>query len=140
MKNENLTPRQLALQKEQLTQRHQEILDFILLGRLMDIHYPTFYKSLKREMKMRMSNFTSNLNQLLSILKTNLSAEHEEYLDENAATAWEVLQEFNKAENKEMFKAVCIAYNAGGVVSQEEAMPVNDKAFPGLLKDKAKAA
>lgn len=120
MKNENLTPRQLALQKEQLTQRHQEILDFILLARLMEYYYPAFYKSLKREMKMRMNNFTSNLDQLLSILRTNLSAEHEEYLDENAATAWEVLQEFNKAENKAMFKAVCIAYNAGGVVSQEE--------------------
>ena len=140
MKNENLTPRQQAIQKEQLTQRHQEILDFILLARLIDIHYPTFYKSLKREMKMRMSNFANNLNQLLSILKTNLSAEHEDYLDENAATAWEVLQEFNKAENKAMFKAVCVAYNAGGVVSQEEAMPVNDKAFPELLKTKAEAA
>lgn len=140
MKDEKLTPRQLALKKEQLTQRHQEILDFILLARLMDIHYPTFYKSLKREMKMRMSHFTNNLNQLISILKTNLSAEHEEYLDENAAKGWEVLQEFNKAENKDMFKAVCVAYNAGGVVSAEEALPVNDKAFPALLKTKTKAA
>src|SRR5688500_2044407 len=98
------------MQDEKLNQRHKEILRFILIARLFDFQAYTFCNGLKQEMKFRMNNFTSALNQILTLLKTGLPAEYETYLDNVAADAWEVIEEFDKAEDKAMFLAICRAY------------------------------
>lgn len=128
------------MKDEKLNQRHKDILRFILIARLFDFQAYTFCKDLKKEMKFRMNIFTGALNQILSLLKTNLPPEYEEYLDNTAADAWEVLEEFDNAKDKAMFLAVCRAYNAGGIKSETEDIPVNAPEYVDYLKARGEAA
>jgi len=128
------------MQEDKLTKRHKDIVRFIIIARLFDFQYPTFYKELKQEMKRRMNLFSASLNQILSLLRTNLPPEYEEYLDNTAAGAWEVLEEYEKAPDKTMFLAVCRAYNAGGIKSETEDIAVNEPEYKDYLKTKKAAA
>lgn len=123
--------------QEQLSKRHKDIVRFIIIARLFDFQYPTFYKDLKQEMKRRMNIFTGSLNAVLNLLKTNLPPEYEEYLDNNAAGAWEVLEEYDKAEDKAMFLTMCKCFNEGMIMDQTTRKPINEKGFAEVLKPKA---
>ena len=127
------------MKDEKLTKRHQDIVRFIIIARLFDFQYPTFYKDLKQEMKRRMNLFTASLNQILALLRTNLPQEYEDYLDNTAAGAWEVLEEYEKAKDKAMFLTICKCYNEGLIHMEDETTPVNEKAFTEVLKSKSAA-
>lgn len=86
----------------------------------MDFQYPVFYKELKGVHKQRMNNFIANLNQVITLFKTGLNEELEQRLDNEAAGAWDVLDEYSKAKDKALFYAFCKAYNQGLIVNEED--------------------
>lgn len=122
---------------EKLTNRHKQILRFILFIELFDLQYPTFYKEVSGKFKQRLNNFTANLQQVRSLFHSNASPEVAEYLDGTKVIAWEVLDELDKAPDKAMFLMICQCYNQGLIRVDGENMPVNKKTFPELLKAKA---
>lgn len=101
--------------QEILTNRHKQILRFVLFIKLFDLQYPTFYKEVAGKFKQRLNNFTAHLHQVRSIFENNANPEVAEYLDNTSAIAWELLDELDKAEDKVMLLALVKSYNAGHI-------------------------
>jgi hypothetical protein len=128
------------MKNEALTKRHKEILRFILIARLFDFQLPTFKHDLKGTFRYRINNFEANLNQIITLLKKGLPPEYEELLDNNAAGAWEVLEEFENAKDKALFLTVCKCFNQGLIQDSDNGLPINEEEFKDVLKTKSKAA
>ena len=105
--------------QETLTNRHKQILRFVLFIKLFDLQYPTFYKEVAGKFKQRLNNFTANLHQVRAIFDNNANPEVAEYLDTTSAIAWELLDELDKAKDKPMLLALAKAYNAGEIAINE---------------------
>jgi hypothetical protein len=128
------------MQDEKLTNRHKQILRFVLFIKLFDLQYPTFYKEVAGKFKQRLNNFTNHLHQVRTIFENNANPEVAEYLDNTSAIAWEVLDELDKAPDKAMFLTICKCYNEGLIRIEDEQVPVNSKQFQDYLKVKGEAA
>jgi hypothetical protein len=122
---------------EKLTQRHKEILRFVLFIKLFDLQYPTFYKEVKGKFKQQVNIFSNHLHKLLAVFDNPANQEVVEYLDNTSAIAWEVLDELDKAKDKQMFLVMCQLFNQGLIVDEATALPTNETEFKDMLKAKA---
>ncbi len=88
---------------------------FFILVELLDLQRTTFHADLSGSWKMRFNSLNTHLQGFRNDFLRKANTEAKEGYEDLGAMAWEVLDEWDKAENKSEILALMRCYNAGQV-------------------------